>query len=171
MAPRIFNEKNPFNVKGKNHGSKPINISTIKSKITMTLSIQENISRPHSTRMVYNFSQLSPSVVKTRTLFLIITLALLLFGWDEMRYSNSSQAFLFIGEGCGFLQEWVVDVNKWVTFTKLFVTLIFTFLSGVCKSQGQRNQFQALGKCSTTSYACLGMCSSMSYVFEFTCLL
>ena len=80
MAPRIFNEKNPFNVKGKNHGSKPINISTIKSKITMTLSIQENISRPHSTRMVYNFSQLSPSVVKTRTLFLIITLALLLFG-------------------------------------------------------------------------------------------
>ena len=91
--------------------------------------------------MVYNFSQLSPSVVKTRTLFLLkkntrtlfltLTIALLLFGWDEMGYSNSSQVSLFIGEGCGFLQEWVVDANEWVIFTKLLVTLIFNFLSGV----------------------------------------
>ena len=66
MTLRIFNVKNSFNVKGKNHGIK-VNISTIKSMITMTLSIQENISQPHSTKMIYNFSQLSPSVVETRT--------------------------------------------------------------------------------------------------------
>ena len=29
MTPRIFNMKNPFNEKGKNHGTKPVNISTI----------------------------------------------------------------------------------------------------------------------------------------------
>jgi len=75
MTPIIFNMENPFNVKGKNHMTKPVNISTIKSRITMTLLIQENISQPHPTRMVYNFSLLSPSVVKTRILFLIITLA------------------------------------------------------------------------------------------------
>ena len=51
-----------------------------------------------------------------------------------------------------------------------FVVLL-PLLSGVCKFQGQKNQFQALGKCSTTSYACLEMCSSISYVFEFACLL
>ena len=131
----------------------------------------------HPIRIVYNFSQLLSSVVETRTLFLskkntrtlylTLTLALLLFGWNEIGYSNSSQVSIFIGEECGFLQEWVVDVNKWVIFTKLLVTLIFNFLSGMCKSQGQRNQFQALGKCSTTSYAYLGMCSLISHVFEF----
>lgn len=88
-----------------------------------------------------------------------------------MGWSNSSQASLFIGEGCDFLQEWLVNVNKWVTFPKLLATPIFTLLSGVCKSQGQKNQFQVLRKYSTTSYACLGMCSSICYVFEFACLL
>jgi len=68
MIPKTFNVKNLFNVKGKNLGIKSVNISTIKSRIIMTLSIQENISQPHPTRMVYNFSQLSLSVVETRTL-------------------------------------------------------------------------------------------------------
>ena len=35
--------ENPFYVKGKNHETKSLNISIIKSKITMSLSIQENI--------------------------------------------------------------------------------------------------------------------------------
>ena len=79
----------------------------------MTLSIEENTSQPHPTRMVYNSSQLSPSVMETvslflskkntLTLFLTLTLALLLFGWDVMGCSNSSQVSLFIGEGCDFL--------------------------------------------------------------------
>ena len=30
MTLRIFNMENLFNVKGKNHGTKPVNISTIK---------------------------------------------------------------------------------------------------------------------------------------------
>ena len=101
----FFSMKNPFNVKGKNHRTKPVNISTVKSRITMTLSTQESISQPHPTRMIYNFSQLSPSMVETRTLFLTITLALLLFGWDDMGCLNSSQASIFIVEGCGFLRE------------------------------------------------------------------
>ena len=79
-------------------------------------------------------------MVETRTLFLTITLVLLLFGWDKMKYFNSSQISLFIGEGCDFFQEWVVDVNKWVTFTKFLITSIFTFLSGVCKSQGKKKK-------------------------------
>ena len=102
--------------------------------------------------------------MEIRTLFLTITLAL-------VGCSNSSQASLFIGEGCGSIQEWVVNVNKWVTFTKFFIALIFTFLSGVYKSLGQRNQFQAFGKYSTISYACLWMYFSISYVFEFAYLL
>ena len=100
-----------------------------------------------------------------------LSFSLSLFGWNEMGCFNSSQVSLFIGEGCDFLQEWVVNANKWATFTKLLITLIFNFLSGVCKSQGQRNLLQALKKCSTTSYACLGMYSSISHVFEFICLL
>ena len=90
MTQRIFNVKNPFNVKGKNQKTKSIDISTIKSRITMTLSIQENIFTHRPIRMIYNFSQLSSSTVKTRIIFLTITLALFLFGCDEMRYSNSS---------------------------------------------------------------------------------
>jgi len=121
--------------------------------------------------MIYNVSQLSQSVVETRIFFLIITLALLLYVWDEMRFSNSSQASLFIREGCDFLQELIVDAHKWVTFTKVLVTLIFTFLSEVCKSQDQRKQFQVFEKCSTTSYAYLWMCSSISNLFKFAYLL
>jgi len=52
MIPRIFNMENPFNVKGKNHTTKPVNISTIKIRIRMTLSTQENISQLHPTMMV-----------------------------------------------------------------------------------------------------------------------
>ena len=44
MTPRIFNVKNYFNVKNKNHEIKPVNIFTIKSSIIMTLSIEKNIS-------------------------------------------------------------------------------------------------------------------------------
>lgn len=94
-------------------------------------------------------------------LFLILALALFLFGWNEMRCFNSLQVFLFIGERCNFLQEWMMDVNEWVIFTKFLITLIFNFLNGVGISQDQRNQFQNLRKCSTASYTCLGC------IFEF----
>lgn len=53
-----------------------------------------------------------------------------------------------------------MSINKLHSQTKLLVTLIFNFLSEMCKSKGQRNQFQTLGKCSI-----------ISYVFEFVCLL
>jgi len=82
MIPIIFNVKNSFNMKCKNHGIKPINIFTIKSRITMTLSIQENISQPYPNDDL-QFLSISPSVVETKTLVLTITFALLLF--DEMR--------------------------------------------------------------------------------------
>jgi len=36
MTPRIFNVESPFN--------EPVNIFTIKSRITMTISIKNNIS-------------------------------------------------------------------------------------------------------------------------------
>lgn len=71
----------------------------------MSLLIQDNISQPHPIRMIYNFSQLLSSVVEIRTFFLTITLILFLFKRDEMKYSNSSQIFLFIREKCEFLKE------------------------------------------------------------------
>lgn len=89
MTPRIFNMENYFNVKNKNHEIKPVNIFTIKSRITMTLSIKENTSQLHPIRMIYNFSQLAPSVVEIRILFLSITLALLLFRWDNSTLHKS----------------------------------------------------------------------------------
>jgi len=33
MTPNIFNVENPFNVKGKNHETKPANISTVKVEL------------------------------------------------------------------------------------------------------------------------------------------
>ena len=89
MTSRIFNVKNFFDVKGKIHRTKPVNIFTIKSRITMTLSIKENTSQLHPIRMIYNFSQLAPSVVEIRILFLSITLALLLFRWDNSTLHKS----------------------------------------------------------------------------------
>lgn len=108
---------------------------------------------------------------KSELSFFTITLALFLFGCHEMGCSNSLWASLFIGDECDFLQEWVRNVNKWVIFTKFFITLTFNFLSGMCKSQDQRNQSQIFVKCSTTSYAYLGMHSSIFQVFKFSCLL
>lgn len=52
--------------------------------------------------------------------------------------------FLFIRDGCDFLQEYMMDVNEWITFIKIFITLIFDFIGGMCKSQDQRNNSKAL---------------------------
>ena len=111
--------------------------------------------------MLYNFSQFSPSMVETKTLFLTISLIFLLFGCDEIGCSNSSQVSLFLGEGCDFLQKWVVDANKWVTFIKLIVTLIFNFLSGVCKSQPISSPWKVLHNF---------LCMPWNVLFNFPCI-